>query len=170
MSPSKIGIAVLMFAAVAQAQVDSPLVSAAKRAVAARQKSGMPKWPLITNETVATATGKLSTASGGAQVPDFNMPLPSLQTAAKDPAPRSAPSKLDGYEQRAASDPRLPQVSQNSASVAESQNQTGITPPPAQNSTQRPQQSASDATQRTTPTAAPGAPRESQNSVNRNPM
>ena len=49
---------------------DSPLVQAAKRALAKRQKTGASARPVITNATVANSTGVLSSSSGGDLIND----------------------------------------------------------------------------------------------------
>jgi len=105
--------AVLMYATVALSPTaDSPLVAAAKRGFEVRMRAAQEGRIVYTNDMVARSTRALSTSSGGAAIPAY-VPSAYGATAA---GPASAPERApvgDAYAAQTASNPRLPQMSNN---------------------------------------------------------
>jgi hypothetical protein len=107
----------MVLAAGAAGAEDSPLVQAAKQ-TAARRKTAT---NVITNATVTRSTKTLSTSRGAAQIPDYtakpttpNTYAPAGGSATQIVVPTRPGTPAGGaYPQLAASDPRLPQPSQN---------------------------------------------------------
>ena len=140
---------------------DSPLVQAAKRTVGTRRN--VPSV-VITNATVAKSAKILTTSNGGARIPDYTSspsapaPAPSARSAAPS---RASGAGQEAYMQLAASDPRLPQPSQNTSSGSVA----GATAPPVvqTSSSSLPQSSASVAVAPRTATNSSYGPAQSQN-------
>ncbi|HEX6176776.1 MAG TPA: hypothetical protein VF057_00345 [Thermoanaerobaculia bacterium] len=161
MSRATIAVAIVMFAAAAlqvegqtasqtptlvsgttENGMESPMVQAAKRAIAARQKSGTPS-KVITNETVAQSTGVLTTASEPAdsaqdaagQTAKATDAAPAAPTpAARAPqtaAPaRTNPPRQPSNEVQVPSFDRSPKPAENTSTPQESPN-AGPNRPPA---------------------------------------
>jgi hypothetical protein len=154
---------------------DSPLVQAAKRNVANRQKVTAAHIGVITNETVARSTGTLSTTTAVAPIPVYTPrksdSAPATATRKPDvPAPAS--SGKDPYELLAEDNPRLPAVARNrttpQANMAPS---SPIDARAVQNtSSARPRTSASDATVPSTATNLTDDPPQSQNAGPNRPI
>ena len=105
--------AVLMFATVALSQTaDSPLVAAAKHGFEVRQRAALEGRLVYTNDMVARSTRALSTSSGGAAIPAY-VPSNYGATAAGPVAASERAPVHDAYAAQTASNPRLPQMSNN---------------------------------------------------------
>lgn len=140
---------------------DSLLVQAAKRTVGTRRN--VPSV-VITNATVGRSSKILTTSRGAADIPDYTArdTAPAPAPAAPSAAPsRPSAAGQEAYAQLAASNPRLPQPSQNTSIGSEA----GATAPPVVQtpSASMPQSSASVAVAPRTATNSSYGPAQSQN-------
>jgi hypothetical protein len=159
----------------AERSSESPVVQAAKRAVAARKNARKAPVAVITDETVINATATLSTSSGGADIPYYppgetsSAPKSAPASASASPVASSSAARStqdDGVQVLTAEDSCLPTPSQNTSSgsmVRAGQNADAAPASVAPRIAPRPENASSGVT---APPAAPvsaGAPRESQN-------